>query len=83
MYTLTLKKGEEKRILAGHPWVCGKVLKTEGHDEQGSIARCKRDVLSARYISIIQSHCSLTLTRDETPIDKAFFSIVLKPMITV
>lgn len=40
MYTLTLKKGEEKRILAGHPWVyANEIQKIEGHGEQGSIAR--------------------------------------------
>ena len=39
MYTLTLKKGEEKRILT-HPWVyANEVAKTEGKDAQGSVAK--------------------------------------------
>ena len=40
MYILTLKKGEERRILQGHPWVyANEILKIEGQDEQGSIAK--------------------------------------------
>lgn len=40
MYTLTLKKGEEKRILQGHPWVyANEVAKIDGQGEQGSIAK--------------------------------------------
>ena len=40
MYTLTLKKGEEKRILSGHPWVyANEVAKIQGKDTQGSICR--------------------------------------------
>lgn len=40
MYILTLKKGEEKRLLAGHPWVfANEVAKIEGKDKQGSIAK--------------------------------------------
>ena len=40
MYVLTLKKNEEKRILLGHPWVyANEVLKIEGKDAQGSIAK--------------------------------------------
>ena len=40
MYTLTLKKGEEKRLLQFHPWVyANEVAKIEGKDAQGSIAK--------------------------------------------
>ena len=38
-YTLFLKKGEEKRILAGHSWVyANEVQKIEGKDKNGSLA---------------------------------------------
>ena len=38
-YTLYLKKGEEKRILAGHSWVyANEVQRIEGKDRNGSLA---------------------------------------------
>ncbi len=38
-YEVILKKGEEKRILAGHPWVyANEVARIEGKDANGSLA---------------------------------------------
>jgi len=38
-YEITLKKGEEKRIVAGHSWVyANEVAKIEGKDKNGSLA---------------------------------------------
>ena len=38
-YTVYLKKGEEKRIVAGHSWVyANEVYKIEGKDKNGSLA---------------------------------------------
>ncbi|MCQ2409509.1 MAG: class I SAM-dependent rRNA methyltransferase [Clostridia bacterium] len=38
-YSVYLKKGEEKRILAGHPWVyANEVARIEGKDKNGSLA---------------------------------------------
>ena len=38
-YSIYLKKGEEKRILAGHSWVyANEVAKIEGKDKNGSLA---------------------------------------------
>lgn len=38
-YSIYLKKGEEKRILAGHSWVyANEVARTEGKDANGSLA---------------------------------------------
>ena len=38
-YTIYLKKGEEKRILAGHSWVyANEVARIEGKDKNGSLA---------------------------------------------
>lgn len=77
MYTLTLKKGEEKRILAGHPWVyANEIQKIEGHGEQGSIARVQAHdgrLVGYGYINHQSKIIVRLLTRDETPIDKNFF----------
>ena len=45
MYTLLLKKNEEKRILRGEPWVfANEVLKIEGEGKQGDVCRvCAAD----------------------------------------
>ena len=38
-YDIYLKKGEEKRILAGHSWVyANEVAKIEGKDKNGSLS---------------------------------------------
>ena len=76
MYTLTLKKGEEKRILH-HPWVyANEVARIEGKDKQGSIARVES--FDGRFVGygFINHRSKIIvriLTRDETPIDRAFF----------
>lgn len=42
MYTVTLKKNEEKKIINGFPWVyANEVLKTEGKGEQGGVAEVR------------------------------------------
>lgn len=42
MYTVYLKKNEEKKILNGFPWVyANEVQKTEGKDAQGSVAEIR------------------------------------------
>ena len=77
MYTLTLKKGEEKRIIAGHPWVyANEVLKIEGKDVQGSIAKVQAydgRFIGYGYINHASKIIVRILTRDETPIDYDFF----------
>lgn len=77
MYKLTLKKNEEKRLLAGHPWVyANEVAKIEGKDVNGSIA----EVYSSdnRYIGKgFINHASKILvrllTRSDCEIDYDFF----------
>lgn len=77
MYILTLKKGEEKRILAGHPWVyANEVLKIEGHDVQGSIAKVVGHdgrFIGYGFINHKSKIIVRILSRDETPIDYDFF----------
>lgn len=77
MYTVTLKKGEEKRILQFHPWVyANEVSKIEGKDAQGSIARVQ--AFDGRFVGYgFINHKSKILvrivSRDETPVDRDFF----------
>lgn len=77
MYTLTLKKGEEKRIVDGHPWVyANEVQKIEGHDVQGSIAKVLANdgrFIGYGFINHLSKIIVRILTRDETPIDYDFF----------
>lgn len=48
-YSVYLKKNEEKRIIAGHPWVyANEVARIEGKDKNGSLA-CVYD-FNGRYI---------------------------------
>ncbi|GHV01410.1 SAM-dependent methyltransferase [Clostridia bacterium] len=77
MYAVYLKKGEEQRILEGHPWVyANEAAKIEGKDVQGGVAR----VFGAdgRFIGqgFINHHSKILvriLSRDETPVDRDFF----------
>ena len=48
-YEVFLKKGEEKRILAGHPWVyANEVARIEGKDKNGALATVR--AFDGRYI---------------------------------
>lgn len=77
MYILTLKKGEEKRIINGHPWVyANEVAKIEGKDSQGSIAKVLANdgrFVGYGYINHLSKIIVRILTRDETVIDRDFF----------
>ncbi|MBQ9709612.1 MAG: class I SAM-dependent rRNA methyltransferase [Clostridia bacterium] len=77
MYVLTLKKNEEKRLLSGHPWVyANEVLRIEGKDSQGSIAKvCGFDgrFIGYGYINHLSKIIVRILTRREEVIDEGFF----------
>ncbi|MDD3191798.1 MAG: class I SAM-dependent rRNA methyltransferase [Bacilli bacterium] len=77
MYTLTLKKKEEIRLLEGHPWVyANEVYQISGYGEQGSIARVEsfdHRFIGYGYINHASKIIVRLLTRDETPIDRDFF----------
>lgn len=79
MYTLTLKKGEEKRILQGHPWVyANEVAKIDGQGEQGSIAKVQGQdgrFIGYGFINHQSKIIVRILSRDETSIDRTFFFI--------
>ena len=76
-YRVYLKKNEEKRILAGHPWVyANEAARIEGKDVNGSVA----EVFShdGRYVGKgLINHLSKILvrylTRGREEIDRAFF----------
>ena len=84
MYVLTLKKGEEKRLLAGHPWVyANEVWKIEGHDKQGSIAKVQSyegKLIGYGHINHASKIIVRLLSRDETTIDRTFFYNRIKPL---
>ena len=82
MYTVILKKGEEKRLMAGHPWIfANEVSKIEGKDQQGSVARVES--LERKFVGygFINHHSKIIvrlITRNETSIDKDFFAEQIK-----
>lgn len=77
MYTVILKKNEEKRILNGFPWVyANEVYKIEGKDKQGSVARVT--AFDGRFVGIgFINHLSKILVRilslKEEEVDEEFF----------
>lgn len=77
MYTLKLKKGEEKRIIDGHPWVyANEVQSITGKDVQGSIAKVVSfddRFIGYGYINHASKIIVRILSRDDTPIDYDFF----------
>lgn len=77
MYILTLKKGEEKRLMNYHPWVfANEVSKIEGKDTQGSIALVQSfegKFIGYGYINHASKIIVRLLSYDDTPIDEDFF----------
>ena len=77
MYTVILKKNEEKKVLKGHPWVfANEVYKVEGKDVQGSVAQVT--AFDGRFVGLgfINHHSKILvrmLTRKEEPIGREFF----------
>lgn len=77
MYTVILKKNEEKRILNGFPWVyANEVYKIEGKDKQGSVARVT--AFDGRFVGIgFINHLSKILVRilslKEEEVNEDFF----------
>lgn len=77
MYTVFLKKNEEKKILNGYPWVfANEVWKIEGKDKQGSVAEVRG--ADGRFIGLgtINHHSKIIvrmLTRKQEIIDEDFY----------
>ena len=83
MYTIYLKKNEEKRLLAGHSWVyANEVARIEGKDKNGSLATvCSFDgrFIGKGYIN----HASKILVRifirgDETDDEEFYYQRILQ-----
>lgn len=82
MYTVTLKKNEEKKVLNGYPWIfANEVQKIEGKDKQGSVAEIKAS--DGRYVGkgFINHHSKIIvrmLTTKSEEINKDFFEERIK-----
>ena len=78
MYSVYLKKGEEKRIIAGHSWVfANEVAKIEGKDKNGSLASVftyDGKFIGKGYINHLSKILVRIFIRDENQVDdKAFY----------
>lgn len=77
MYTVILKKNEEKRLLNGYPWVfANEVYKVEGKDVQGSVAEVRS--FDGRFVGkgFINHHSKILvrmLTLKNESVDDEFF----------
>lgn len=83
MYSVYLKKGEEKRILNGHSWVyANEVAKIEGKDKNGSLASVFTHdgrFIGKGYINHLSKILVRIFIRDENQVDdKAFYLERLK-----
>ena len=83
MYSVYLKKGEEKRILNGHSWVyANEVAKIEGKDKNGSLASVFTNdgrFIGKGYINHLSKILVRIFIRDENQVDdKAFYLERLK-----
>ena len=82
MYTVTLKRNEEKKVLNGYPWIfANEVQKVEGKDKQGSVAEIK--AFDGRYVGkgFINHHSKIIvriLTTKSEEINKDFFAEKIK-----
>ena len=82
MYTVTLKRNEEKKVLNGYPWIfANEVQKIEGKDKQGSVAEVKAS--DGRYVGkgFINHHSKIIvriLTTKSEEINKDFFAEKIK-----
>ena len=78
MYSVYLKKGEEKRIIAGHSWVyANEVAKIEGKDKNGSLASVftyDGKFIGKGYINHLSKILIRIFIRDKNQADdKAFY----------
>ncbi len=77
MYTVILKKNEEKKILGGYPWVfANEVYKVEGKGEQGSVAEIRSN--DGRFVGkgMINHHSKIlvrVLTLKDEEINRDFY----------
>ena len=77
MYSVILKKNEEKKVVGGYPWIfANEVYKIEGKDLQGSV--CEVRANDGRFIGygFINHHSKIIvrmLTLKNETVDEAFF----------
>ena len=77
MIDVILKKGEEKKIINGFPWVyANEVYKTEGKDKNGSVVKVLSfdgRFIGLGFINFLSKILVRILTRKEETIDREFF----------
>ncbi len=75
---LVLKRGEDRRVRGGHPWVfSNEVAGWEGTVEDGGLAEVSDQRGAFLGIAYVNRHsliCARLLTRGRDPIDAAFFA---------
>lgn len=75
---VVLKRGREKPVLGGHPWIFSGAIDLIDEDfELGDIARIHSEsgaFLGKGYLNPKSEIAIRVLTRDDQPIDKSFFS---------
>ncbi len=76
-YTVYLKKGEEKRVLAGHPWVyANEVAHIDGKDKNGSLATVRSfdgKFIGKGYINHLSKILVRIFIRDEAEDDEQLY----------
>ncbi len=77
MYTVILKKTEEKKVLNGYPWIyANEVYKIEGKDKQGSVAEVRSfdgRFVCYGFINHLSKLIIRVLTLKSEQIDRDFF----------
>jgi len=81
-YNVYLKKNEEKRIVAGHPWVyANEVARIEGKDKNGSLATvydCNGRFIGKGFINHLSKILVRIFIRDDSVPDEQYFKTAIK-----
>ncbi|MDE6189369.1 MAG: class I SAM-dependent rRNA methyltransferase [Clostridia bacterium] len=81
-YSVYLKKNEEKRIIAGHPWVyANEVARIEGKDKNGSLATVydyNGRYIGKGYINHLSKILVRIFIRDDSQADYEFYKNAIK-----
>jgi 23S rRNA (cytosine1962-C5)-methyltransferase len=77
MLSVTLAAGRDSRLRAGHPWLYkSEIARIEGEAEPGAIGRIldhRGKFLGQATVNLMSQIAGRLLSRDEVPIDGAFF----------
>jgi 23S rRNA (cytosine1962-C5)-methyltransferase len=77
MFTLSLARGRDARLLAGHPWIYrNEIARIDGEGEPGAVAEVRDSrgrFLGQAMVNLRSQIAARLLSRGEEPIDAAFF----------